>query len=71
MQGVTTYISEKGWWSKTQLYGIDNTGTIVAGLDGGQTTTVHFPIAGYAQVLIEYKSDTTAVTGIWAQLTAD
>ena len=55
-----------------QIYGIDNTGTIVEGLDGAQQTTVHFPMTGYAQVLIEYKNDNSdVVTGIWGQLTAD
>lgn len=55
-----------------QIYGIDNTGTIVEGLDGAQQTTVYFPMTGYAQVLIEYKNDNShIVTGIWGQLTAD
>lgn len=70
LQGVKSYIVDsKGM---VQLYGIDNTGTIVEGLSGVEQTTVHFPIAGYAQVLIEYKNNNDRiVTGIWGQLTAD
>lgn len=70
LQGVTSHIEDsKGM---VQIYGIDNTGTIVEGLDGAQQTTVYFPMTGYAQVLIEYKNDNSdTVTGIWGQLTAD
>ena len=70
LQGVTSHIvGSKGM---VQIYGIDNTGTIVEVLSGVEQTTVHFPIAGYAQVLIEYKhDDSRIVTGIWGQLTAD